>query len=361
MNYIVLGANFGDEGKGSVVSNLIKQDDFNLVIRFNGGHQVGHTVIHNGIRHVFSNFGSGTLQGVPTYWSKYCTIHPLGILNEYDVLKEKEITPVLYIDPLCPVVTPFDIADNQTTERQNNHGSVGVGFGSTIKRQEAYYKLYAQDLLCESVARLKLEEIAKYYGQEYNHSESKINKFLKEVEEMLSLVGIKIKKPDLPSYYNYIFEGGQGILLDQDFGFFPHVTRSNTTSKNAMEIIKENNISAVDDKVIYVTRAYTTRHGYGPLPCEHIPVDYINKNPEETNVYNLWQREFRYAPLNLDLLKYAIMSDRNFHNYSRILWMTCVDQVGEKIPCIKDNKVIQLNISSISKEFGLGVRTQTKA
>jgi adenylosuccinate synthase len=68
------------------------------VIRFSGGHQAGHTVVTDDTRHVFSNFGSGTLRGVPTYWSKFCTVEPIGLLNELDALKIKGYNPILYID-----------------------------------------------------------------------------------------------------------------------------------------------------------------------------------------------------------------------------------------------------------------------
>ena len=143
----VIGLQFGDEGKGSMVSYLCSQSRNPLVVRFNGGHQAGHTVLYNGIRHTFSSFGSGTLQGVPTYWSKYCTFYPLAAYNEYLKLQTLGIKkPILYVDPLCPVTTPYDCFSNFLDEKENNHGSVGVGFGSTIKRHESHYKLYFQDL-----------------------------------------------------------------------------------------------------------------------------------------------------------------------------------------------------------------------
>ena len=129
---IVLGSAFGDEGKGLTTSFLCSITKNPLVVRFNGGHQAGHTVIHNGIRHVFSNFGSGTLDNTPTYWSEYCTVDPTGVIREGDSLNEKGIAPNIAFNGNAMVTTPFDIYSNQKRERDVNHGSVGVGFGTTI-------------------------------------------------------------------------------------------------------------------------------------------------------------------------------------------------------------------------------------
>ncbi|MEM9930725.1 MAG: adenylosuccinate synthetase, partial [Bacteroidota bacterium] len=85
--HIVLGLAFGDEGKGVTTDYLCRQAERPLVIRFSGGHQAGHTVVSpQGRRHVFSNFGAGTLAGAPTFWSKYCTFHPVGYANEHESL-----------------------------------------------------------------------------------------------------------------------------------------------------------------------------------------------------------------------------------------------------------------------------------
>ena len=105
----VIDCGFGDSGKGKVVSYFCSYFDHPLVIRFSGGQQAGHhVVLPDGPEHVFSNFGSGTLQGIPTYWSKYCTVDPVGILNELDILKDKGVEPKLYIDSFCPVTTPYE-------------------------------------------------------------------------------------------------------------------------------------------------------------------------------------------------------------------------------------------------------------
>ena len=143
----VIGLGFGDEGKGITTDYLCTQFSYPLVIRFCGGHQAAHTVVVDGVSHVFSNFGSGTLRDVRTFWAKYCTVDPIGILNELDVLKEINIhEPELFIDPACPITTPYDKRFNKFREINNLHGSCGVGFGATIEREKNHYSLTFADL-----------------------------------------------------------------------------------------------------------------------------------------------------------------------------------------------------------------------
>ena len=165
---IVLGLQFGDEGKGLTTSSLVVPKERTLVVRFNGGHQAGHTVVKNGYRHVFSSFGSATLHGTPaTFWSRYCTFYPKAYCNEREVLRNIGIEPNFYIDPLAMVTTPFDIIANHREEENNKHGSVGVGFGTTVKRhEETPYRIYAGDLMYEELVIHKLNQIADYYSIE---------------------------------------------------------------------------------------------------------------------------------------------------------------------------------------------------
>jgi adenylosuccinate synthase len=307
---IVVGMGFGDEGKGLTTSFLCSKTKNPLVVRFNGGHQAGHTVVYNGKRHVFSGFGSGSLQGVPTYWSSFCTFYPTSFLREYNLLDN----PKIYVNPLCPVTTPFDIDYNRTMEKYNKHGSVGMGFGATIKRQEDYYKLFVQDLFFEPVLIAKLNAIAKHYNAEDINEQ--IARFLKAVNEVKNI--IQIADDSIMNQYEPIFEGAQGILLDMDFGFFPNVTRSNTTTKNALSIYPSK-------EVYYITRSYLTRHGNGYMPNEKKL--YLSNNENETNKSHEYQGEFRTAELNIDLLNYALICDNHFSNgLKKNLVVTCLDQ-----------------------------------
>lgn len=330
MNKAVIGIGYGDEGKGITTDFLCLHSNNNtLVVRFSGGQQAGHTVFLNGIRHVFSNFGSGTLRGVPTYWAKYCTVDPVGLMNELDILIEKGVNPLLYIDERCPITTPFDICYNQEIEKINQHGSVGVGVGATINREEKFYSLQFGDLFHEPVMRIKLDEIRKYYNLNF---EIDLDRFFQSVERILSSKYIK-PTYDFPYYGNYIFEGSQGLLLDPNIGFFPHVTRSYVSTKNILDM-------GINPELYLVTRAYQTRHGNGAMVGEDIPHN-ILINPNETNVTHPHQGVFRRALLNLDLLKYSINKDPYIRFcFKKTLVITCLDHIIDDYRFTYKNEII---------------------
>ncbi len=347
---IVLGLGYGDEGKGLSTAYLCKQSENPLVIRFSGGHQAGHTVVDTqGRRHVFSNFGAGSLDDVPTYWSRFCTFNPLAYWKELQALKDLQVKPILYIDALAMVTTPFDIAYNQKTEQVNQHGSCGVGFGATLTRNQTPNLLYVQDLLYPQVLQQKLGTIRDYYAKKSASTE-----WLTALEEQVALFCQLVDelRPELKvvreqtffsqnSYDHYLFEGSQGILLDMDHGFFPNVTYANTTSKNAFAILQNNaSLRNSAPEIYYVTRAYQTRHGNGFLSNEHLGIDY-QPNPIETNQYNPWQGQQRVSPLDINLLNYALDCDLNYshHAYRRHLIITCMDQLKGALQATVDGRL----------------------
>lgn len=334
---IVLGLGFGDEGKGLVTAALAAQaPESTLVVRFGGGHQVGHNVHYGSQKHEFSNFGSGSISGAITYWSKHCTLDPIGIRNEYRALEKLGVKPRLVIDPQAMVTTPLDIMKNRMLERNNQHGSVGVGFGQTIQRNEDGYKLQAMDLMFMPVLKMRLDGIIDYYKA--NVSEDKwMSDFYDAVRWLLDCQDIVIDDLDFRHFPLVVFEGHQGALLDKDYGFFPHVTRSNTTVRNALDIIssKRLNDPAKGDitTVTYVTRAYATRHGNGPMTGEGSPVE-LHNTSMEGNSYNEWQGEFRVAPIDFDMLRYAMRINRQQYKgkLEERLVITCTDQMPTEWP-----------------------------
>ncbi len=354
---IIIGLGFGDEGKGLTTAYLASKQHNPLVIRFSGGQQAGHTVVSGDIRHVFSNFGSGTLHGVPTYWSKYCTWYPTGLMNEYKSLKKSGYIPKIYIDNLSMITTPYDIAFNRTRESILKHGSCGLGFAATIERSEKkIYSLYAQDLLLpEMHIKGKLRNIATYYTKkvsdlskekdskaieyyEKHLKEVHVSEFVKQLYKSKQLITLTDENI-LHSFDSLIFEGSQGVLLDMDYGFFPHVTRSNTVSKNAIEIITK--LQLPDPEMYYISRAYQSRHGNGPMTNQHLPLK-LQNNENETNVTNPWQGKLRSAPLDLNLLEYALTCDKNYvGNVKKHLVMTCLDQIVN-LTATKNGKSITL-------------------
>lgn len=337
---IVLGCGFGDEGKGNVVNWLTDNGNNSLVIRFNGGHQAGHTVIRNEKRHVFSSIGAGTLNGTPTFWSKYCTIYPPGFNLEYDALRQLGTIPIMYVDPMCPITTPFDIHFGRADELRNGHGSCGTGFGKTIWRHETLehsYRIFAKDILYEWILREKLKSMENLFDWSID-----IDKFVEECKLWRERISI-VSETHITSqeWRNMVFEGAQGILLDREHGISPHVTRSHTTSKNALEIINRSEYlrkKSID--IYYTSRCYQTRHGSGPLKGE-CPVNELGLEgiENETNVENAWQGKFRYAPFNWSMYNYALDSDAAYHdrlNISRNYVITCLDQFAENIPILRD-------------------------
>ena len=161
---IVVGLGFGDEGKGMTVNSLCSDPNNEMVIRMSGGQQCGHTVVTDKIRHVFSSFGSGTLKGVPTYWSEYCTVDPMSVIKEGNKLIEQGITPKIIYNANAMITTPFDVVQNIIVDLNKGHGTVGVGFGATIQRNESHYRLNVRDLYFSKIRDEKLKNILKYYG-----------------------------------------------------------------------------------------------------------------------------------------------------------------------------------------------------
>lgn len=323
----VIGCGFGDEGKGKVVSYLCSQYKNPLIIRYCGGQQAGHhVVLRNGLDHVCSNFGSGTLQGFDTYWSRFCTIDPIAILNELDVLKAKGIFPTLYINEHCPITTPYESRYNQHVEKDNQHGSCGVGVGQTIQREEDHHSILAFDLLHISVLKMKFDLLREYYinkgGISNFLSIMRREKFIDACQELVDCSFIKIIKGlslTTRPYDNFIFEGSQGLLLDQEIGFFPHVTRGYTGTRNILKM-------RFSPEIFLVTRAYQTRHGNGPMTNGDYPHS-ILQNPYELNSDTGFQGRFRKNLLDLDLLKYAIDRDENLRELSISLVITCLDLI----------------------------------
>lgn len=359
---IVIGAGWGDEGKGLVTAALAMQDPNSIVVRYGGGQQCGHTVVReDGLSHVCSNFGSGSMYGVPTYWSKHCTIDPFGMMNEYNILKKKGITPKLYIDPMAMVTTPYDITWNQFLDNQQHHGTCGVGFGATIQRNKDNYHLNAMDMLYPYVFLTKMDLIKKNYGEDvledyYSKLDHHPIPFLEAVEWLLECPDVIIERHPLIDYDHIICEGHQGILLDKDFGFFPHVTHSSTTIQNAQYTPESFSLSSYSyTDIYYVTRAYQTRHGNGPMSNEDKKLKLINTK-HESNITNKHQGSFRTGLLDMDLLKYAIECNRSLGiPCKEKLVVTCVDQLESQWRYTQDRTVKMKPIDSDVWEKALGI------
>lgn len=331
----VIGLGFGDESKGVVTDYLCSTIDGSVAVaRFSGGHQAGHTVEYKNIRHVFSNFGSGSLRGIPTIWSKFCTVDPIGICKELKVLRSKGVDPSLYIDPNCPITTPFDKMANTSCNTTVSHGSCGVGFGATIEREEKLYSLLAGDLLYPSVMIEKYKLIKKYYKIPDNTP--KFTTMMQQLAETEYFDACEqlLKEPKIKiGYYpadTIIYEGSQGLMLDKNIGFFPHVTRSNTGTTNLRSL-------GVCPELYLVTRCYQTRHGNGPMTNENVAHNII-RDSKETNVSHQYQGDFRISLLDMDLIKYAISRDTGIKKFKLVI--TCLEHIEGKIALTHSNGII---------------------
>lgn len=342
----VIGAAYGDEGKGLMVDRLAAASQNAVVVRSNGGAQAGHTVVSpKGERHVFHHVGSGTFAGAATHFSRFFVAHPMLLLDELTALADFGIHPRLTSDPDVMVTTPYDVIINQAVEifRGNaRHGSCGLGFGETIERNLhpqlalTMRDLFRPDLKARLIAirdtwvpqRLQTlgittlpDELAAALADE-----TTLAQFLADCEANLDRVSLW---PDrrLAQLGPVIFEAAQGLLLDQDFGAFPHVTRSNTGLANILGLAVEAGIETLD--VTYATRIYTTRHGAGPLKGETAALENIHV-VDPTNAPNDWQGTLRLAPLDLGLLRDVIAMDlalpRKGIAVCAGLAVTCLDQ-----------------------------------
>jgi adenylosuccinate synthase len=313
--FVVAGLAFGDCGKGSITDFLTRRHSADLVVRYNGAHQASHNVITpEGVHHTFSQFGSGTLAGARTFLSKYILIEPYAIAREADVLRGKGVTgPLsrLAVDPDCVVITPFHKLANRIREAargEKRHGSVGLGVGEARADQLAGYMIHAGH-----VSLRQLFELAERKIEEMRPLREAAPELFRQMQEL--------DIPDLRADYyglfghiqqiawrwvaresdTVIFEGAQGVLLDEIHGFAPYNSWTDCTFGNADKLIAESRSRAEVTRV-GVLRSYFTRHGPGPFPTERN--DFGLAEPH--NGTHPYMGPFRTGFFDAVLAKYAI-------------------------------------------------------
>lgn len=362
--YAVIGANYGDEGKGLVTNWLSTNAGLTLNILYNGGMQRGHTVQSHNKRHIFHCFGSGTLQGAKTYWAQPFIVDPEAVLIEANQLDNIELE--IYAHPKCRVTTPFDAMMNRIKEDARGkarHGSCGMGIYETIQRSREII-LTLEDCLNPFIVYDKLRKIKEYYRKltiqmgadienwNYIMKNYSIDNFMKGIKWIKENV-ILMNSPWQIQWDTVIFEGGQGLALSQNnTKDFPFLTPSFTGSEEIVKIIDDRPIN-----VIYVTRSYLTRHGAGPLPNENNELR--KKVPyDKTNVSNKYQGELRIADFEIDSLydmKERIKND--LKNYKCKPWVSMFitqkeykDDLPYKIQSNMVGIVDDIYISSLNKD-----------
>lgn len=347
---IVIGANFGDEGKGLMTDYYAacakKSGHSCLVVCHNGGSQRGHTVEkENGIRFIFHHFGSGCFEGAATYLSSDFFINPIVFLQDYSELKRHNCCRVCYINPNCRFSTPFDMLINQIIEESrgtDRHGSCGIGIWETLVRYKNGYKMTANEFhqadindkikfltdiadnyMPARMNELGIQKLKDKWIDIISKKHIMTENFIEDFENMMKCVTLR-DDDIIDEYDEVIFEGAQGLLLDENnMEYMPYLTPSKTGAANPKRIIAAR---SVDTECCYVTRTYMTRHGAGRFDTE-CPKENINPSIfDETNVYNEFQENLRFGTLELKALKQRVEKDFNIFKANKCLAFTHINE-----------------------------------
>ena len=279
-NVVVVGSQWGDEGKGKIVDWLSSQAD--VVVRFQGGHNAGHTLVINGVTYKLSLLPSGIVRkNKISIIGNGVVVDPWALLDEIKELKSKGIDindKNLIISEAVTLILPFHRELDEIRENQAGKEKIGTtrkGIGPAYEDKVGRRSIRLMDLLSDKDLDNKLEtvllhhnSIRKGLGKEIYKKDEIKNKLLKIVPEIIVYAAPVWKKIDefKQQGKKILFEGAQGILLDVDHGTYPFVTSSNTVASTAAT-----GSGCGPDTIKYVlgiTKAYTTRVGEGPFPTE---------------------------------------------------------------------------------------------
>lgn len=352
--FLTVDLGFGDAGKGSIVDFLTRTYDAHTVIRYNGGAQAGHrVVVHTADgaalqEHVFAQFGAGTLAGADTHLSRFMLLDPLAMLAEESHLHSLGIPDAFMrttIDEQALVITPFQRAVNRVRELlrgAGRHGSCGMGIGETMADALAYGPtvlragdLLDRDLLYQKLAFLREINLAKLPDSlpddpqvaaeltmltELDWADWLLDAYGEFTDQAQIVPGDHLHTI-LQRPGTTVFEGAQGVLLDEWAGFHPYTTWSTTTLANADRLLAEAHYGGQITRV-GITRAYATRHGAGPFVTEDATL--TSALPDACNHTGAWQQHFRVGWLDLVMLRYALASVGPLD----YLAMTCLDRLA---------------------------------
>ena len=282
-NVVVVGTQWGDEGKGKVVDWLT--DHAQGVVRFQGGHNAGHTLVIKGVKTALQLIPSGIMRdGVPCYIGNGVVVDPTHLLLEIERLEGigVEVRSRLFISESCPLILPFHVAVDKAREtlRETSGagkiGTTGKGIGPAYEDKVARRALRVQDLKHPERFETKLRELlalhnfalAGYLQGERLEFQPIFDEAMKAAEQlkpMMADVGYQIHNASRAGA-NILFEGAQGTLLDIDHGTYPYVTSSNCVAGNAAAGAGVG--PGMLHYILGITKAYTTRVGSGPFPSE---------------------------------------------------------------------------------------------
>jgi adenylosuccinate synthase len=282
-NVVVVGTQWGDEGKGKVVDWMT--DHAQAVVRFQGGHNAGHTLVINGVKTALQLIPSGIMrEGVACYIGNGVVVDPTHLLSEIERLEKVgvEVRSRLFISESCPLILPFHVEVDKAREalRETSGagkiGTTGKGIGPAYEDKVARRALRVQDLKHPERFAKKLRELLELHNLsltgylqssalEFQPIFDQAMKMAEVIKPMMADVGYMIHKAHQDGA-NVLFEGAQGTLLDIDHGTYPYVTSSNCVAGNAAAG------AGVGPQMLHymlgITKAYTTRVGSGPFPTE---------------------------------------------------------------------------------------------
>jgi len=312
----VVDLGYGDSGKGTVVDWLCAGGEVDAVVRFNGGAQAAHNVVTpDGRHHVFAQFGSGTFTaGVRTHLSRFALVDPLALVAEADHLAAVGVPDALdrvTVDRRAMLTTPYHAAANrarETARGARRHGSCGMGIGETV----AYALAHGEDAPragdCDDPATLagKLRRLGDRLAAELGPLPAPsvgacVEAFGAFACRVALVDGGHLRR--LLRAGRVVFEGAQGVLLDEWHGFHPFTTWSTTTFANVDALLNE---AGMPGEVIRlgVLRTYATRHGPGPFVTEDPSL--TAALPDRHNGWGRWQGGFRVGHLDLVAARYAV-------------------------------------------------------
>ncbi|MFM2346930.1 MAG: hypothetical protein RL654_1683 [Pseudomonadota bacterium] len=282
-NVVVVGTQWGDEGKGKVVDWLT--DHAAGVVRFQGGHNAGHTLVINGKKTALQIIPSGIMrEGVPCFIGNGVVVDPTHLLSEIERLEAAglDVRSRLFISESCPLILPFHVAVDKAREalRENSGagkiGTTGKGIGPAYEDKVARRALRVQDLKHPERFAKKLRDLLELHNfaltgylksdaLEFQPIFDHAMKLAEELKPMMADVGVLIDQANREGG-SILFEGAQGTLLDVDHGTYPYVTSSNCVAGNAAAGSGVG--PGMLNYILGITKAYTTRVGSGPFPTE---------------------------------------------------------------------------------------------
>lgn len=323
---IVTDLGFGDSGKGTTTEWLVRRCRATRVVRYNGGAQAGHNVVtEDGRHHTFAQLGAGSfVEGVETHLSRFMVVHPGGLLQELELLESKGVAQLagrLTVSPQARLISPFQQAANRLRELargSGRHGSCGVGVGECVSDSLTHPEdcIRAADLANLNLLRRKAQAQQERKRAEFEVLRRELSKepaargewrllesgaavlgWLERLERLRQI--LTVRPLQLQPEERVVFEGAQGVLLDEWRGFHPYTTWSTCTFDNALQLLEGWKGQVVR---LGVLRSYATRHGAGPFPTEDPVLDW--KEPH--NGHGPWQGRFRLGWPDLLLQRYAL-------------------------------------------------------